>query len=229
MLTSLAPTLLWCATGLPSGADATDHQLARLGREVGDLSSGLRPAARPFGGQAGTDGVPGLSVEIYPLDVPTPVVERTDPAIDFTWGSAAPATGIPANRFGATWTGEVVPTSDGDYTFIARTDDGVRLYIDGALVIDRWVNQSARDVNSTVVKLKKDKAVTLRLEYYENTGSASARLSWSRDGGAAAVIPQANLRSADLLNAFPPVLTGPTTGTGTVQVGAATPLDGQCR
>ncbi len=226
MLTSLAPTLLWCATGLPSGADTTDHQLSRLGREVGDLSSGLRPAVRPFAGQAGSEGVPGLSVEIYPLDVPTPVVQRTDPAIDFTWGSAAPATGIPANRFGATWTGEVVPTVSGDYTFIARTDDGVRLYIDGALVIDRWVNQSARDVSSTVVKLKKDKAVTLRMEYYENTGQASARLSWSRDGGAAAVIPQANLRSADLLNEFPPVLTGPTSGTGTVQVGAFTPLDG---
>lgn len=226
MLTSLAPTLLWCATGLPSGADTTDHQLARLGREVGDLSSGMRPAVRPFAGQAGSEGVPGLSVEIYPLDVPTPVVERTDPAINFTWGSAAPATGIPANRFGATWTGEVVPTVSGDYTFIARTDDGVRLYIDGALVIDRWVNQSARDVSSTVVKLKKDKAVTLRMEYYENTGQASARLSWSRDGGAAAVIPQANLRSADLLNAFPPVLTGPISGSGSVQVGAFTPLDG---
>lgn len=226
MLTSIAPTLLWCATGLPSGADATDHQLARLGREVGDLSSGMRPAVRPFAGQAGSEGVPGLSVEIYPLDVPGPAVERTDPAINFSWGSAAPATGIPANRFGATWTGEVVPTVSGDYTFIARTDDGVRLYIDGALVIDRWVNQSARDVSSAAIKLKKDKAVTLRMEYYENTGSASARLSWSLDGGAATVIPQANLRSADRLNEFPPVLTGPTSGSGTVQVGAFTPLDG---
>ncbi len=226
MLTSIAPTLLWCATGLPSGVDATDHQLARLGREVGNLSSGLRPAVRPFAGQAGTEGVPGLSVEFYPLDVPAPIVEIVTPSINADWKSGAPATGIPANRFGATWTGTVEPPDKGDYVFIARTDDGVRLYIDGNLVIDRWVNQSARDVSSAPIKLNKNTAVSIRVEYYENFGKASAKLSWSRDGGPAEIIPQAQLRSADKLNEFPPVITGPSSGTGSVQLGLATPLDG---
>ena len=66
----------------------------------------------------------------------SPVLERVE-KVAFTW-SASPGPGVNANQFSVRWTGFVEATSSGSHQFQTRSNDGVRLWIDGELVIDNW-------------------------------------------------------------------------------------------
>ena len=62
---------------------------------------------------------------------------RNDPKIDFDWGLGLITNDV-ANFVSIRWSGMVFSPSTEEYTFILRADDGVRLYFQGVLVIDRW-------------------------------------------------------------------------------------------
>ncbi|HSB89147.1 MAG TPA: PA14 domain-containing protein [Anaerolineales bacterium] len=107
----------------------------------------------------------------------TPEMVRQDPKIDFDWDRSSPATSISPDDFSVRWTTEV-DFAGGTYQFRVRMDDGARLWIDDERVINEWNDGSEREEAVTVPLLegKHD----LRLEYYENEGRASVRLTWSR-------------------------------------------------
>ncbi len=99
--------------------------------------------------------------------------------IDFNWGDGSPsvACGINTNNFSVRWTRNM-NFGSGSYQFIVTGDDGVRLYIDGQLKLDKWLDQLA-----TTYAVNIDLAAgnhTIVLEYYENGGLAVAKLSWSQ-------------------------------------------------
>ena len=104
------------------------------------------------------------------------VLCRSDPSLNFNWGSGAPAPGLPSNQFSVRWT-RTVNFSAGSYTFVLGSDDGARLYIDGVRVIDWWSDHGygTRSVTRTLSAGNH----TIVMEYYENGGSARATLSWS--------------------------------------------------
>ncbi len=106
-----------------------------------------------------------------------PVFVRNDRAIDFDWGRGSPGAGIPNDRFSVRWTRSVYFT-EGTYRFSAASDDGVRVWIDGDLVIDKWQDSSA--VTHTVERRLGTGNHSLRVEYYDNTQSASIRVRWER-------------------------------------------------
>ncbi len=106
----------------------------------------------------------------------SPVLVRNDKSVDFNWGTGAPASGLPADNFSVRWTRNV-DLSAGLYRFTVQVDDGVRLWVDGKLLIDRWHDGTATytaDVNLS------GGTHALRMEYYEHTGGAMARLSWAK-------------------------------------------------
>jgi hypothetical protein len=104
-----------------------------------------------------------------------PALTRRDPAIDFDWGTSSPATGIPAETFSVRWT-RIETFADGYYLFRATVDDGIRVYIDGALVIDEWRDDGRREV--TAERRLEAGRHALRVEYYERGGAAVARFGW---------------------------------------------------
>ena len=55
----------------------------------------------------------------------------------------------------------------------------MRLYVNGALVIDDYVDQTTHWTDGVAVNLTAGQLVDLQLEYYENTGSAVAKLKWT--------------------------------------------------
>lgn len=109
------------------------------------------------------------------------VFGRHDSNIDFNWAGGSPDSRIPNNSFSVRWRGTITPPATGEYTFIARTDDGARLFIDGKPVINYWQEQSATDRSGTI-HLQGGQPVAFAMFYYEADGQASARLSWEGPG-----------------------------------------------
>jgi glucose/arabinose dehydrogenase len=104
-----------------------------------------------------------------------PVLTRTDPAIDFLWSTNAPDPAVPADNFSARWSG-TRHFATGRYAFTTATDDGVRLYLDGQLVIDGWRDQSGYAYTYVADLVEGDHALVM--EYYDNAVDATAKLSW---------------------------------------------------
>ena len=104
-----------------------------------------------------------------------PALVRKDKEINFDWGFGSPEKVIPTDRFSARWT-RTVSFPEGIYRFRIKSDDGARLYIDDYLKMDRWVNSLG--VEQVVdVKLSKGNH-RLKVEYFENLGTASIVVGW---------------------------------------------------
>ncbi|MCL7454722.1 MAG: PA14 domain-containing protein [Anaerolineae bacterium] len=117
----------------------------------------------------------------------TPALVRDDTRINFDWGSGSPAPGIiNADNFSVRWT-RTLNLSAGSYRFTATVDDGVRLWIGSHLLIDAWKDQAARTYSDTIYVPAG--GVAVKMEYYERTGAAVAKLSWTAAGNAPAPAP----------------------------------------
>ena len=107
-----------------------------------------------------------------------PVVTRSDQAVNFDWGAGAPADTVPVDNFSARWTKSVTVSADSPYKFTATSDDGVRLFIDGEKVLDKWTPQSA--TTYSVVRQLDAGVHQVVLEYFEAGGDAVAKFSYER-------------------------------------------------
>lgn len=140
----------------------------------------------------------GLSATYFNnVDFTGTTVTRTDPRIDFNWGLGSPDTNIAPYTYSARWTGQVKADHSENYTFYTRTDDGVRLWVNGQLLIDRWIDQAATEHAGTIALVAGQK-YDIRMEYYQNGGGSSARLQWSSPSTTKTTIPQANLFSSPM-------------------------------
>jgi LysM repeat protein len=91
-------------------------------------------------------------------------VTREDASINFDWGYGPPAGGMPTNSFSVRWTGTFA-FEEGTYRFYAKVDDGVRVYVDGELVIDGWRDGGLRLYTADRALAAGDHA--LQVEYYD--------------------------------------------------------------
>ena len=107
-----------------------------------------------------------------------PAVTACEDSIAHDWGTGGPA-GVGSDYFSARWTGTFDFGEGGPYTFVATSDDGMRVYVDGALVIDEWKDQAPTTYQATRVLAAGTHVV--KVEYYEKTGGAVARVSWVDD------------------------------------------------
>ena len=111
----------------------------------------------------------------------SPVLVRVDKAIDFDWGGGSPEWGVVgADNFSVRWTGTINVTP-GRYRFIMATDDGGRLWVNGQLVIDKWLDQQG-GYHEVSIDLPNGSAY-IQMEYYENQGGAKALMSYVRQDG----------------------------------------------
>ena len=129
------------------------------------------------------------------IDFTGTTLVRVDPQVITNWGNGSPAPSIGADTFSAVWTGLVRPQFTQAYTFYTNSDDGVRLYINGQLVINNWTDHGPTENASSPISLTANQTYTIRLEFYENGGGAVAQLSWSSASVPKAFIPQSALFS----------------------------------
>ena len=112
----------------------------------------------------------------------TPRLTRADPRIDFRWTLNSPGRGIPFDWYSARWSGTIAAPPAGVKRIAIDGNDGYRLYIDDALVVDNWRKQSY-GTRVAEVTWAPGASHRLRLEYFESTGNARLRLLW--DAGVA--------------------------------------------
>lgn len=105
-------------------------------------------------------------------------VSRREGDIRFQWQYGSPDPAISPDTWSARFTSRLVGPVNGPVSFYASTDDGVRLWIDGQLIINRWVNQSQKE-STGVFAMQAGKSYSFRMEYYDNAGRATAELFWS--------------------------------------------------
>ena len=108
----------------------------------------------------------------------TPALRRCEASINNSWGGGGPGSGVNVDNFSARWTGRH-SFAAGSHTFTARADDGIRVWLDGAQIIDGWKDQGATTYTATRALTAGEHEV--KVEYYENGGDAVAQLRWQAD------------------------------------------------
>ncbi|MEU6553391.1 PA14 domain-containing protein [Streptomyces sp. NPDC046915] len=88
------------------------------------------------------------------------------------------------------WTGRIVPEKTGATTFSIIGDNGFRLWVDGKLVIDHWVDDWDREQTGEPVELAAGKAYDIKVEYFEHYGGSNLHLRWTPPGGTKTAVPQ---------------------------------------
>lgn len=120
-----------------------------------------------------------------------PKLTRIDSNINYDWDSLAAGDTlfqtITKSKFSVRWTTFIKPKITGNYYLYTRTDDGVRLKIDGQTVINNWTEHSGATAfkTATAKKLEQGKKYKIVMEYFEKTAAKEkidhvARLRWSK-------------------------------------------------
>ncbi|OPZ94491.1 MAG: Anti-sigma-I factor RsgI [Firmicutes bacterium ADurb.Bin419] len=163
---------------------------------------------KPTKGTTGT----GLRGEYFDnIDLTNYKFTRVDGTIDFSWGTDSPAPEIRNDEsYSIRWTGKIKPEYSEEYTFYVLRDNGVRLWIDNKLIIDKWSSEwSVTDMAS--LTLEAGKAYDIKIEYFNNTGYGFIKLEWSSKSTEKTVIPEKCLYPAE---AIAPPNVGKGNGTG---------------
>lgn len=105
------------------------------------------------------------------------IYTRTDPQINFAWFNKAPAPGVDPHVFSVRWTGFLQPPESGTYRFRAFVDDGIRVYVNGKLVIDAWsLHDTGRFVGE--IYLDAGRQYPLKVEYFNAMFEGEIKLQW---------------------------------------------------
>lgn len=101
-----------------------------------------------------------------------------DAELSHQWSLASPVPGvIPEDNWSGRWTGDFWFEA-GDYVLRAEANDGVRVWLDDVLAIDRW-RDGPHEVEIVFSAVEAGQH-TVRVEYYERGGVANLGVSWDR-------------------------------------------------
>jgi len=193
---------------------------ASVARKIpGENSTGhLRwKAAEPAGCPAAGTGLTGLyldgpgwqipgngssngTADIRFLAGPSDPVNPPDGPIDFAWTFAAPPPGGTGDlndpyveHFSVRWKGQLEPLYGEDYTLYVTADDGVKVWIGGSLVLDKWFDHGPTTYGVGPFHWSACDRRDVVIEYYQNGGGATIKLEWESLSESRKVIPRSAL------------------------------------
>jgi len=120
-----------------------------------------------------------------------PTFTRVDPTVNFVLGTW-PGGGIGPTNFAVRWTGQLLAPANGSYIISTDSDDGVRVWLNGTLIIDDFTTHSGVD-NSLPISLVAGNVYAIKIEYYQNVGGAHIHLFWTPPSSAQVIIPASQL------------------------------------
>jgi len=129
------------------------------------------------------------------------VIDRVDRQVDLDFGSATPdAEHFPTNQYSIQWRGSLIADETGDYEFIVKSPNGVRLWLNDneEPLIDAWVASGQQNEYKATTRLIGRRVYPLMLDYFkfkDKTGAVS--LQWKPAHGTQRIIPARNLWPTD--------------------------------
>ncbi|HIQ01279.1 MAG TPA: hypothetical protein EYH30_03985 [Anaerolineales bacterium] len=106
-----------------------------------------------------------------------PALVRDDAEINFDWGVGPPVDWMPDDNFSVRWS-RTVTFDPGYYVFKVQSDDGMRLWLDGGLVMNKWRPMEGELHYLDGVYLEGPHELVV--EYFEQTGHARIHFWWDR-------------------------------------------------
>jgi beta-glucosidase len=106
-----------------------------------------------------------------------PVVTRNDKQIDFLWTLSSPDRKINIDYYSARWTGKLIAPETGTFKIGLDGNDGFRLYINNALIVDNWKKQTYSTLLANY-SFVKNKTYDIKVEFFEPNGNARLKLIW---------------------------------------------------
>jgi len=116
-----------------------------------------------------------------------PVLAQIEDTIDHDWGAGEVAGGL-SDDVSARWTANLEVPFTENVQLIVTHEDGVRLWLDGRLIINNWLDYRVTD-DIAKVDLVAGQFYLLEMEWYETGGNAVARLAWQSPSIRRQIIP----------------------------------------
>ena len=183
--------------------DREDRPVTSYGPAAGECFTGVEPNSTcddpvPTSTTAYDEGMQGLQVQYWknryltgqPDDFMLDMSQNISPnGVDLSLGSGG-FSSEPSR--GDDWSirliGEIEFPSVGDWTLSVYDDDGTRIWVDDILVFDDWhTTGSTRKTTDSFLTVSvdsaEDRSRSIRIDHYEDNGSARLKLHWSTDGG----------------------------------------------
>lgn len=174
--------------------------------DIAHANAGLNASVYNTFGQNAAPSIPQGS---------SPVVTTSVTNIDFNWGSG-PVLGGPSEDVIVIFTGYITSDADATIQFATDADDGTRLYIDGQLIADDWVDKGGGGSVSAPVQFTANVSKPITLWFYENGGGAKVSLFWNKSGSFSVVPASAFSLSPVTPPPPPPSLNPPLSPVATV-------------
>ncbi len=133
-------------------------------------------------------GGTGLAYTVYTLVRQGNVATPGSVICSGTWNSSSMQLPVCGNRYEnliVKFTGQItVPSWFTQTYFAGYTDDGFRMYVDGQLAVDNWVEQGTTWSDySPVYDVSEDKTLDVEIWWYNGGGPGSYLLGWGIPGG----------------------------------------------
>jgi outer membrane biosynthesis protein TonB len=134
-------------------------------------------------------GGQGLAYTVYHLTRTWPSIATPSGVIcSGTWNSNSMQLPVCGNRyenFIVKFTGQITVPDHWTTTYFAgSTDDGFRMFVNGQLAINNWVEQGVRwSPFSPVYDVSEDKTLDVEIWWYNGGGPGSYHLGWAIPGG----------------------------------------------
>lgn len=195
--------------GVSLGAVESSNLAAYLAQI--DEAETTAPAPSPPGASR-----PGLLGEYFDGLTPglaAPLLSRIDPGIAFDWGSGSPGPAVPNDYFSARWTGFITAAYSETYTFYVPSDNGVRLWINGQLVLDKWTPLDISGWHNFTVPLLANQTVPIKVEYAELYGGATIAVYWYSSTQPWESVGSNRLSSGPAVNRVPALIPPPAQST----------------
>ena len=97
--------------------------------------------------------------------------------LDFYWNRTPPVKGVNPNDCSVRYTGRLKSPQTGKFTFSARVDDGIRVWVGNQQIINNW---QLNDVGYSdgMIHLEADQWYDIKIEYFNALLEAELRLLW---------------------------------------------------
>jgi len=153
--------------------------------------SGITSIAKFAPSQWGTGT--GLKAEYFTPDFKTLLLSRIEPNINlFDLTHPSPHYAVPTT-FAARWTGKIQPQYSEAYTFYCNAGGGVRLWIGGKLIIDKWAERYPGEIKSSTIALIAGQLNDLKLEFFNSDDRSGCTLEWASTSLKREFIPMSQL------------------------------------